>query len=96
MSWNDIKNEMLQDKGVQEEYAALQPEYEVVRTILEARKSNNMTQQQLADKTGINRADISKLESGNSNPSIHLLQRLANGMNMTLKLEFVPKEPLEK
>ena len=50
-----------------------------------------MTQQQLADCTGINQADISKLENGTRNPSIKLLKRLAEGMDMVLKIEFVPK-----
>lgn len=54
-------------------------------------KKTNLTQQQLADKIGINRADISKLENGKSNPTIALLQRIAEGMDMTLKVEFVPK-----
>ena len=49
-----------------------------------------MTQKQLADATGINQADISKLERGNANPSLRTLQRLAAGMGMRLKLEFEP------
>ncbi|MDE6220689.1 MAG: helix-turn-helix transcriptional regulator, partial [Lachnospiraceae bacterium] len=43
-------------------------------------------------RTGINQADISKLENGTRNPSLKLLKRLADGMGMTLKLEFVPKK----
>jgi len=36
--------------------------------------------------------EISKLEKGTRNPSINLLQRLAEGMDMILKISFVPKE----
>ena len=50
-----------------------------------------MTQKELAERTGINQADISKLENGTRNPSINLLKRLAEGMDMVLKIEFVPK-----
>ena len=39
-------------------------------------------------------ADISKLENGTRNPSINLLKRLADGMGMALKIEFVPKKTL--
>ena len=39
----------------------------------------------------VNLADISKLENGTRNPSINLLKRLAEGMGMTVKIEFVPK-----
>ena len=45
---------------------------------------------QLAEKTGIAQADISKLEKGSANPSLRTLRRLAAGMGMQLKLEFVP------
>lgn len=91
MNLQDMKSEILKNPEVLAEYEAMQPEYDVVKVVLNARKKNNLTQQQLADKTGINRADISKLENGNANPTLALLQRLAEGMDMTLKLEFVPK-----
>ena len=44
------------------------------------------------ERTGINQADISKLENGTRNPSVNLLKRLADGMGMALKIEFVPKQ----
>ena len=55
------------------------------------RKEKRLTQKQLAERTGINQADISKLENGTRNPSLKLLKRLADGMDMVLKIEFVPK-----
>ncbi|WP_448864247.1 helix-turn-helix domain-containing protein [Dorea sp.] len=74
------------------EYEAIQPEMDVIRAILDARTSQNITQKELAERTGINQADISKLENGTRNPSINLLKRLAEGMGMVLKIEFVPKK----
>ena len=44
------------------------------------------------ERTGINQADISKLENGTRNPSVNLLKRLADGMWMALKIEFVTKK----
>lgn len=43
------------------------------------------------ERTGINQADISKLENGTRNPSFNLLKRLADGMGMAFKIEFVTK-----
>ena len=60
--------------------------------IVDARTSQNMTQKEFAERTGINQADISKLENGTRNPSVNLLKRLADGMGMALKIEFVPKQ----
>ena len=64
---------------------------DVIRAIVEARTSQNITQNELSKRTGINQADISKLENGTGNPTINLLKRLADGMGMMLKIEFVPK-----
>ena len=80
----------MQDPEFRKEYEALQPEYEIKRAMIQARMNSGMTQKQLAEKTGIAQADISKLENGNANPSLRTLQRLASGMGMQVKLEFVP------
>ena len=90
--FDDYLNEQLKDPEFKKEYDALQPEFEVIRAIAEARASMNLTQQELSKRTGINQADISKLENGTRNPSVRLLQKLAEGMDMTLKIEFVPKK----
>lgn len=73
-------------------YEDIQPEMKVIRAIIDARTSLNMTQKQLAEKTGIAQAEISKLENGSRNPSIKLLQRLADGMDMVLDITFKPKK----
>ena len=87
---DDFLKEELQDPEFKKEYEALQPEYEIKRAMIQARMNSGMTQKQLAEKTGIAQADISKLENGNANPSLRTLQRLASGMGMQVKLEFVP------
>jgi transcriptional regulator with XRE-family HTH domain len=61
-----------------------------MRAIVEARRKSHLTQKQLSQVTGINQADISKLETGNCNPSLRTLSRLAQGMDMILRVEFVP------
>ncbi|MBQ3611396.1 MAG: helix-turn-helix transcriptional regulator [Firmicutes bacterium] len=91
-SYRESLNEMLQDEEFKKEYEELQPELDIIRAIADARISQNLTQKELADRTGINQADISKLENGSRNPSLNLLKRLAEGMDMTLHLEFVPKK----
>lgn len=60
------------------------------------RAEQNLTQKELAKRTGIDQADISKLENGVRNPSLKLLQRLARGMGMQLKIEFVPMQTSRK
>ena len=81
----------MKDEGFRREYEAIQPEMDIIRAIVEARQSKNITQKELAMRTGINQADISKLENGNRNPSLNMLKKLAAGLDMSLKIEFVPK-----
>lgn len=90
--YDDFIVEQLQDEEFKKEYDNLQPEFDVIRAIVDARVSQNLTQKQLAERSGINQADISKLENGTRNPSINLLKRLADGMDMALKIEFIPKQ----
>lgn len=89
--FREFLNEQLQDEEFRKEWNDIQPEMDVIRAIVDARISQNLTQKELAKRTGINQADISKLENGTRNPSLKLLKRLADGMDMVLKIEFVPK-----
>ena len=88
--FNDFLNEQLQDPEFRREYEALQPERAVIQAIIDARQKAGLTQKELSERTGIAQGDISTLENGNANPSIRTLQRLATGMGMTLKVEFLP------
>jgi transcriptional regulator with XRE-family HTH domain len=82
-NFRDTLNEQLKDE-------ALDLEFQIIKAILDGRKEKNLTQKQLSELTGINQADISKIEKGNANPSVKTLQRLAAGMGMNVKIEFVP------
>lgn len=89
-NYKNFLNEQLKDENFKKECDAREAEFSIIQTILDARKASGLTQKDLADRTGIAQADISKLENGNANPSLKTLQRLADGMGMKLKLEFVP------
>ena len=82
-------NEQLQRHSFKAEWDALQPELTIAQAMIDARKESGLTQKQLSERTGIAQADISKLERGNANPSLRTLQRLAAGMGMNVRIEFV-------
>ena len=89
-SFRKFVEEQLQDPEFRAEYEALDTEFSIIQAMIDARKSSGLTQKQLSEKTGIAQADISKLESGNGNPSVRTLQRLAAGMGLRVKIEFLP------
>ena len=88
--FNDYLKKQLCDPEFKKEWDALEPEFAIVQAMIDARKESGLTQKQLSERTGIAQADISKLESGNGNPSVKTLQRLAAGMGMRVKIEFQP------
>ena len=89
-TYQDFKKKALENPAVRAEYDKLAAEYAIKQAVIDARQASGLTQQQLAACTGINQADISKLENGSANPSLRTLQRLAAGMGMNLRIEFVP------
>jgi len=90
MTLQEYKKQKMQNPDFSAAYDEIQPEMDIIRAIIDARISQNMTQKELSERTGINQTEISRLE--NRNPSIKLLQRLAEGMGMTLKISFVPRQ----
>ncbi len=90
MRVDDYLQEQLKDPEFKKEWDDIQPEMDVIRAMIDARIEQNLTQKDLAARTGIDQADISKLENGTRNPSLKLLKKLASGLGMRLKIEFVP------
>lgn len=88
--FNDFLKEQLEDPEIRAEYEALEPEFQIIQAMIDARRMKGITQKELSERTGIAQSDISKLENGNANPSLRTLQRLASGMGCKLKLEFIP------
>ncbi len=91
MKLEELKNELVNDPEFVKACEEIQPEMAVIQAIIDARISKGLTQQELSGRTGIAQTELSKLERGKRNPSIKLLQRLADGMDMVLRVSFVPK-----
>jgi predicted transcriptional regulator len=88
-SYKSYKEKVLQNPEVKAEYDELQPEYDIIQAMIDARVSQNITQKELSARTGITQADISRIENGTRKPSLSMVKKLAQGMGMQLKLEFV-------
>lgn len=91
--WNDeldIDAEEIWDDGIEIGKVEVDLYAEIGNNLAKARSENEMTQRELAKKTGINQADISKIERGVANPSLNTLKRLASGMGLQVKIKFIP------
>ena len=94
--FQELLQEQLKDPDFKKEWDDIQPEMDVIRAMIDARIEQNLTQKELAARTGIDQADISKLENGTRNPSLKLLKKLASGLGMQLKIEYVPMQVSRK
>lgn len=83
-----FKKEALRNPKVAAEYEKLEPEFELAKMVIAKRLEKEMTQKQLAQKAGTKQAAISRLESGEYNPSFLFLQKIAKALGAKLKVSF--------
>ena len=91
-SYNDLKKDLMKDPEFKKEYDALETEFSLIEALLDARIASGMTQKELSGRSGVSQANISKIENGEYNPSVAVLRRLADAMDMDLKITFVPRQ----
>lgn len=87
-TFKQFKTKALKDSAIRAEYEALGPEYEVVRTIIKARIKRGWSQTELAEAIGSRQPVISRLERGDSNPSLQTLSRIAKALDLSLKVSM--------
>lgn len=88
-------DKQMQNPEFKKEYDSLEPEFAIIQAMIEGRKASGITQKELSERTGITQADISKLENGNANPSLRTLSKIAAGLDMVLKIEFIPQKTIK-
>lgn len=88
MKWDDAKKIINSDPEVIKELNNNSIEYKVVREIIKARHELNLTQEQLAELVGTKQSNISRLESGEYNPTIEFLSKIAQAMGKTLEIRL--------
>ena len=89
MNLKEYKEKALKDPATYKAYKDLEPEYEIIRQVIQARIDQNLSQAELAIKAGTKQSNISRLENGNANPSLQFLKKLAASLGKELHIKFV-------
>ena len=87
IAMSDFKNylaQQMEDPAFAAEYEAQRPEYEAIRAVIAARLACNMTQKELAEKTGIRQSNISRIENGSRVVADYELDYLATALGTTI------------
>ncbi len=88
-TYQQLKQEWLQDEEFALLYEDSEAEFEITKALIQARIDLGLTQKQLADKIGTQQPSISRLESGDYNPSLEFLKKVAQGLGKKLVIGFI-------
>ena len=87
MNYKEYKKAVLvKNSELRKEYEALAPQYEIIDAVIAARIEKQMTQADLAERADTKQSNISRFESGNYNPSIEFLQKIAGALDKHLEI----------
>jgi DNA-binding XRE family transcriptional regulator len=89
MNWSQAKSTILKNEDVKNELKKNEAEYKIIEEIIMARKEKNLTQKDLAKLIGTRQSNISRLEGGNYNPSLDLLNRIALAVGKELEVRMI-------
>ncbi len=89
MKWNDAKQELLKNPKLVEELEKNELEYQLISKFIQARLDLKMTQNDLAKLTGTKQSNISRFESGNYNPSLEFLEKVASALGKKIKIDLI-------
>lgn len=92
VQWNDeldIDVEVIYDDGID-----VTKDYDDVQNVIigyiikERRIDLQLSQEELAKRVGIDQSDLSKIEKGNANPSIKMINKIADGLNSRISISL--------
>ena len=88
ISFESVRTELMQAEEFIKEYERLQLRYEVISQLIDARKEQNLSQAELAKRVGTQKSNISRLESGNYNPSLDFLIKVVHCLGKDLEIQI--------
>lgn len=66
--------------------AVFEHAYDVAMQLVELREKHGLTQAQLAERSGVDQGDISRIERGATSPTARTLQRIADALEADVRL----------
>ena len=88
----NLHRKWLKEPGYKSAYDALDDEFQLAKTLIEARKQAGLSQDQLARRMKTSQSYVARIESGQVRPSTSALERLARATGTRLKITFEPAE----
>jgi DNA-binding XRE family transcriptional regulator len=88
-NFDSLLEKELKDKNFKEAYESYDEEFALAKEIIKLRKTNHLTQKELALKVGTSQPAIARLESGNyKNVSLAFLRKVAFALGTTPEIKL--------
>jgi len=78
----------MKDEEFKAEYERLKPRYELIAQIIDIRNQLNITQEELAQRVGTQKSNISRFESGSYNPSLDFVTEIARSLGKEIRISI--------
>ena len=85
----DYKEKAMQNPELLKEYNKLEPQYALIRELIRYRVEHEITQEELARRTGLTKSNISRFENGKHSPTLKMISRIAAGLEKSIKISLV-------
>lgn len=87
-TFEDHLRESLKNPEFKKAWEDSEVEYQLARKLIEKRLAKKMSQRQLAKKVKTTQAVISRIETMSANPSLGLIKRIAEKLDLKFGLTF--------
>ncbi len=84
LSFEKYLKEQLRNSVFKKAYNDLEPEFEIIRSVIRARIEKKITQKEFARRMNTTQSAISRFELGNSNPTVSFLKKAAAALESKL------------
>jgi HTH-type transcriptional regulator/antitoxin HipB len=89
-SWSEKRADIMRAPGAGAAYEATRVRFELGEAVRHRREELGITQEELAERAGLQQPAVARFEAGGTMPTIPMLERLADALLLRLNVEFLP------
>ncbi|GLX01370.1 helix-turn-helix transcriptional regulator [Microtetraspora sp. NBRC 16547] len=90
-TWAGKRADIMSRPGAGSAYEAARIRFELGEAVRLRREQLGLTQTELAERTGLKQPAVARFETGGTMPTIPMLERLAEALEMRLTVQFRPQ-----
>ena len=81
--------EQMEDPEFREEHERTRLDFALTELLISSRMEQDLTQKELAERSGVRQSNISRIEQGQAIPSLMTLNKIARALGKEVRVSFV-------